>query len=54
MGTKIDAAKICMNSGCYMAIANGKSLNPLDKLLKKISAHGLYQRFQVLMLEKDG
>ena len=35
MGTKIDAAKICMNSGCYMAIANGKSLNPLDKLLKK-------------------
>ena len=35
MGTKLDAARICMNSGCYMAIANGKSLNPLDKLLKK-------------------
>ena len=34
MVTKLDAAKICMNSGCYMAIANGKQINPLDKLLK--------------------
>ena len=34
MGTKLDAAKICMNSGCYMAIANGKHINPLDKLVK--------------------
>ena len=34
MGTKLDAAKICMNSGCYMAIANGKHINPLNKLVK--------------------
>jgi len=34
MVTKLDAAKICMNSGCYMAIANGKQINPLEKLLK--------------------
>ena len=35
MSTKLDAAKICMNSGCYMAIANGKHTNPLHKLVKK-------------------
>ena len=34
MSTKIDAAKICMNSGCFMAIANGKHINPLLKLAK--------------------
>jgi glutamate 5-kinase len=34
MVTKLDAAKICMNSGCYMAIANGRQINPLSKLLK--------------------
>ena len=34
MSTKLDAAKICMNSGCYMSIANGKHINPLDKLVK--------------------
>ena len=35
MSTKLEAAKICMNSGCYMAIANGKHLNPLEKLIKE-------------------
>ena len=35
MGTKLDAAKICMNSGCYMAIANGKYTNPLNRLVEK-------------------
>ena len=35
MGTKLDAAKICMNSGCYMAIANGKYKNPLNRLVEK-------------------
>ena len=34
MSTKLDAAKICMNSGCHMAIANGKHINPLNKLEK--------------------
>ncbi len=34
MLTKLEAAKICMNSGCLMAIANGKYKNPLLKLIK--------------------
>ena len=34
MKTKIDAAKICQTSGCYMAIANGNYDNPIKKLLK--------------------
>ena len=32
--TKLDAAKICMNSGCHMFLANGKKLNPIKKMLK--------------------
>ncbi len=35
MKTKIDAAKICQLSGCVMAIANGLTLNPIEKILKK-------------------
>ena len=35
MPTKLEAAKICMSSGCYMAIANGKYPNPLKKLIDK-------------------
>ena len=35
MKTKLEAAKICMNAGCYMAIANGKHIHPLSKLLKE-------------------
>ncbi len=34
MMTKLDAAKICVNSGCYMFIANGNSFNPISKMLK--------------------
>ncbi len=34
MKTKLEAAKICMNSGCYMAIANGSHTNPISKLMK--------------------
>tara|TARA_X000001036_G_scaffold170460_1_gene161268 strand:+ start:811 stop:1896 length:1086 start_codon:yes stop_codon:yes gene_type:complete len=42
ISTKLDAAKICMNSGCHMFIANGKKENPLQKLLKyKIYTHFL-------------
>ena len=37
MKTKIDAAKICQHSGCVMAIANGLTLNPIKKILKKNS-----------------
>ena len=31
ISTKLDAAKICMNSGCHMFIANGRNDNPLKK-----------------------
>ena len=41
ISTKLDAAKICMNSGCHMFIANGKKENPLQRLLK----HNIYTHF---------
>jgi len=34
MKTKIDAAKICQLSGCYMVIANGNNKNPIQKILE--------------------
>ena len=34
MITKLEAAKICMNSGCRMFIANGQNLNPLKRMIK--------------------
>jgi len=34
MKTKIDAAKICQLSGCYMAIANGNYTNPIKEIFK--------------------
>tara|TARA_Y100000590_G_scaffold129721_1_gene148246 strand:- start:7258 stop:8364 length:1107 start_codon:yes stop_codon:yes gene_type:complete len=34
MKTKIDAAKICQLSGCYMSIANGNYINPIKKIIK--------------------
>ncbi len=40
ISTKLDAAKICINSGCHMFIANGNKENPLKRLLKnKIYSH---------------
>ena len=35
IATKLDAAKICMNSGCHMFIANGKKNNPITNIIKK-------------------
>ena len=35
MSTKLEAAKICMNAGCNMLIANGSIFNPIDKIIKK-------------------
>ena len=32
--TKLDAAKICMNSGSHMFIANGKKDNPISNMIK--------------------
>ena len=34
MKTKIDAAKICQLSGCYMVIANGNNKSPIKKILQ--------------------
>jgi len=34
MKTKIEAAKICQQAGCYMAIANGNFVNPIRKMIK--------------------
>jgi glutamate 5-kinase len=31
--TKLDAAKICMNSGCHMFLANGKKNNPISSMI---------------------
>tara|TARA_B100000963_G_scaffold356709_1_gene377382 strand:- start:1268 stop:2353 length:1086 start_codon:yes stop_codon:yes gene_type:complete len=40
IATKLDAAKICMNSGCHMFIANGKKENPIKNMVnKKIFTH---------------
>ncbi|OUW74001.1 MAG: glutamate 5-kinase [Pelagibacteraceae bacterium TMED216] len=41
MITKLEAAKICMNSGCYMYIANGKK----DYPIKNMSQNKLYTCF---------
>ncbi|MDB9784491.1 glutamate 5-kinase [Pelagibacteraceae bacterium] len=35
METKLESAKICMNSGCKMFIANGQYNNPLKRMIKK-------------------
>jgi len=35
MFTKLEAAKICMNSGCNMIIANGENFNPIKKIISK-------------------
>ena len=34
MLTKLDAAKICINAGCHMFIANGKKNNPIKNIIK--------------------
>ena len=34
ISTKLDAAKICINAGCHMFIANGKKNNPLNNMVK--------------------
>ena len=40
ISTKLDAAKICMNSGCHMFLANGKENSPIKNMLKnKIYTH---------------
>ena len=38
MKTKIDAAKVCQLSGCYMAIANGLTIRPIKKISRNCGA----------------
>ena len=35
MITKLEAANICMNSGCHMFIGNGNRLNPIKYMIEK-------------------
>jgi glutamate 5-kinase len=40
ISTKLDAAKICMNSGCHMILANGVKDNPIRNIIEnKICTH---------------
>tara|TARA_X000001036_G_scaffold242123_1_gene225904 strand:+ start:971 stop:2062 length:1092 start_codon:yes stop_codon:yes gene_type:complete len=40
ISTKLDAAKICMNSGCHMFLANGGKVNPIRNIIEnKICTH---------------
>ena len=40
ISTKLDAAKICINSGCHMFISNGKRENPIKRMIyKKVFTH---------------
>ena len=40
ISTKLDAAKICMNCGCHMFLANGRKDNPLKRILSnKVYTH---------------
>jgi glutamate 5-kinase len=34
ISTKLDAAKICMNSGCHMFLANGEKNNPIKNMIR--------------------
>ncbi len=42
--TKLDAAKICINAGCHMFIANGKKDNPINEMIKKKSIPTSFQK----------
>ena len=40
ISTKLDAAKICMNCGCHMFLANGRKDNPIKEMLAdKVYTH---------------
>tara|TARA_Y100000816_G_C26048902_1_gene549800 strand:+ start:110 stop:1201 length:1092 start_codon:yes stop_codon:yes gene_type:complete len=63
MITKLEAANICMNSGCYMFIANGNKKNPIKhmimnkkftKFIPKISALAARKKWIVSSLSSTG
>jgi len=40
IATKLDAARICINAGCHMFIANGKKENPINNMIEsKLYTH---------------
>ena len=53
MKTKIEAAKICQLSGCYMAIANGNRKNPIKKILESKKCTWFLQRVSKLDARKQ-
>jgi len=63
MITKLEAAKICMNAGCHMFIANGNKTNPIKnminkkiftKFIPKISALAARKKWIVSSLSSSG
>ena len=63
MITKLDAAAICMNSGCHMFIANGNKKNPINYMFKnkiftrfvpKISTLAARKKWIVSSLSSNG
>ena len=50
--TKLDAAKICMNSGCHMFIANGKKENPISNMVKKQRFTHFFPKVSSLVAKK--
>ena len=53
MKTKIDAAKICQLSGCYMAIANGTLTNPIKKIIENQNCTWFLPRISKLDARKQ-
>ena len=54
MITKLEAANICMNSGCHMFIANGNKNNPIDQMIKQNFIQNLFQKYLLSLQEKNG
>ena len=47
MTTKLEAAKIAVNSGCLTVICNGKRKNPIQKYLKKMMEQYFFQKKKI-------
>ena len=53
MKTKIEAAKICQFSGCYMSIASGNYLNPIKKIFEKNNCTWFFPKISKLDARKQ-
>ena len=54
IATKLDAAKICMNSGSHMFIANGKVNNPILNMIKNKRYTHFLPKISTLDARKNG